>query len=78
MQNPYKNWTLVLIPVDYYNSPNTMQGQFTELSGWLYQHIDRDDWTFPIDQESGYWTFYLKNKDDAVQFKLTWGDYDTH
>lgn len=66
----YDGWHRALIPVGYNTSP--FSDQATELNNWLKANVGRENFTFPINQESGYWTFYLKNKEDVMRFILVW------
>lgn len=66
----YDGWYRALIPVDYDGSP--FSSQANKLNEWLKVNVGRENFTFPINQESGYWTFYLKNQEDAVRFSLVW------
>ena len=67
----YKEWHRALVPVNY-DSTKDFSSQCIELNDWLNSNIGRVNFIFPIDQLSGYWTFYLKNKEDVVRFTLTW------
>jgi len=67
----YQSWHRVLIPVNYENlSQHSLNLQYETFANWLRSNVKRTTWKYPLTQENNYWTFYLKNKEDAVYFSL--------
>lgn len=71
-----RNWHRVLIPVNYANiSKTALNQQFDVFSEWLITNIKLGNWIYPTTQVNGYWTFFLKRKEDSVLFSLTFADF---
>jgi len=43
-------------------------------TGWV-QLNDEGDWSMMIDQKTGSYIFWFKNKEDRLSFGLVWSDY---
>lgn len=51
--------------------PNPIKHSLEDISKWLEDNADKDEWTTRID---GFWRrYYFKDKDKALMFKVIWG-----
>jgi hypothetical protein len=71
----YRKWHRTLIQVDYTDiSKHSLNQQYNIFSEWLQTNVKSRNWKYPLDQVDGYWTFFLKRKEDAVLFSLAFAD----